>query len=427
MESPARRLRQFSTRKSSELPAAGAHKPYDHGRAPFSPDAYSQQGSSYSARSSEVSRGGSFKAAAQRFAAVFSSCFVTRIQIKTEEDKEESRRVDYQVSTDSGGSGQETRVLTIADICKATSNFSEKNIIRQGASGTIYKGKLKDGFQIAIKCVRKPFNGQYLSAELRCELETLLKIEHLNLVRVLGFFEREDDSVIVVEYISNGSLREHLDESRGNGLELTQRLSIAIDVANAITYLHEHTDRPVIHGGIRSTSVLLTDTLTAKVAGFGLASTAPSCSGSGSEATPVKGAAGYVDPEYLSTYELTEKSDVYSFGVLLVELVTGRPPIERSRGGEARLTTKWALQKCRGGEAVVAMDPRMRRSPALVAAVERTMALAEQCVAPARKDRPPMRRCAELLWAIRRAYHRREEPRRRDGVAEERSDEWVVR
>ena len=93
--------------------------------------------------------------------------------------------------------------------------------------------------------------------------------------------------------------------------------------------------------------MLLTDALTAKVAGFGLAGTAASGSGSGSgsDATPAKGAAGYVDPEYLSTYQLTDKSDVYAFGVLLVELVTGRPPIERSCGGEARLTTKWVRKE----------------------------------------------------------------------------------
>jgi serine/threonine protein kinase len=212
-------------------------------------------------------------------------------------------------------------------------------------------------------------------------------------------------------------------------------------------------EHPIIHGVIRSSGVFLTDALTAKVAGFGPAGMAASGSGSaGSEATPVKSAAGYVDPEYLRSYQLTDKSDIYSFGVLLVELVTGRPPVERSLGGEPRFTTQWvrelgtavsqlwrarchpqtaaewmqALQKRRGGEAVVAMDPRMRRSPESVATVERVMALAEQCVAPARKDRPSMRRCTELLWSIRREYHRREEPRAA-AIAEEKDDEWVLR
>ncbi|RCV40146.1 hypothetical protein SETIT_9G028500v2 [Setaria italica] len=436
--SPAASRRQSSTsstRRSGELPGgAGAygHRPsYDRGgRAPFSPDVYSRQLSSYSARSSQVSRSGSFKAAAQRFAGAFSSCFVPRVQVKTEEEEEvKSRGAECHVSIDSAGSWQEGGPLTVADLSKATSNFSEKNIVKQGGSSTMYRGKLKDGSQIAVKCVRK-LNGQYLTAELWRELETLQNIEHQNLARFLGFFERSNDSLIVLEYVSNGSLREHLDESCGNGLELTQRLNIAINVAHAITYLHEYKEHPIIHGGIRSSVVLLTDALEAKVTGFGLLGMAASASGSGtgsgSDATPAKGAAGYVDPEYLSTYQLTDKSDVYSFGVLLAELVTGRPPVERSRGGEARLTTKWAVQKCRGGEAVVAMDPRMRRSPASVAAVERMLALAAQCVAAARKDRPSMRRCTELLWTIRREYHRREEPRCA-AVAEERTDEWVLR
>ncbi|KAG0546873.1 hypothetical protein BDA96_01G031100 [Sorghum bicolor] len=418
-----------SSRKSAELSGARAHSHSHHGRATSSPAAYGygRQLSSYSTRSSQVSSSssGSFSA---RVAGAFTSCFVPRRQVTTEEEEEKkSRRSECHVSIDSAGSWQEGRALTIADVSKATSNFSEKNMIRQGRSSTMYRGKLKDGSQIAVKCVKK-LNGQNLTAELWRELETLEKIEHRNLARLFGFFERVADCVVVVEYVSNGSLREHLDESCGNGLELSQRLNIAIDVAQGITYLHEYKEHPIIHGGIRSSGVLLTDALTAKVAGFALAGTAASGSGSGSgsDATPAKGAAGYVDPEYLSTYQLTDKSDVYAFGVLLVELVTGRPPIERSRGGEARLTTKWALQRCKAGEAVVAMDPRMRRSPASVAAVERMLALAAQCVATARDDRPSMRRCSELLWAIRRDYHRQEEPRCA-AVAEERSDEWVVR
>ncbi|GJM97112.1 hypothetical protein PR202_ga14014 [Eleusine coracana subsp. coracana] len=408
MASPALRSRQSSVSRSSAASGTGgAYRPDDHGHPPVSPDVYGRQASLYSSARyhSQVSRSGSVKAAALRVAGVFGSCFVPRVQIKTQEEGDDSSVAvaEYFVSTDSA-----------------------KNIIKQGLSSTMYKGKLKDGSLIAVKCVRKQLYGQYLTDELTTELETLQKIEHLNLVRFLGFFERMDDCLIVVEYVSNGSLREHLDESRGNGLELAQRLNIAIDIANAITYLHENKEQSIIHGAIRSSGVLLTEALTAKVAGFGLAGMVASGSGSGSEATPVKGAAGYVDPEYLRTYQLTDKSDVYSFGVLLVELVTGRPPVERSRGGEPRLTTKWALQKRRGGEAVVAMDPRMRRNPASVATVERMMALAEQCVAPARKDRPSMRRCSELLWSIRRDYHRREQARSA-AIAEERDDELVIR
>jgi hypothetical protein len=215
--SPAASRRQSTTssRRSGELPGeAGAHghRPsYDRGRAPFSPDVYGRQLSSYSARSSQVSRSGSFKAAAQRVAGAFTSCFVPRVQVKTEEEEVKSRgTAECHVSIDSAGSGQEGRALTISDLSKATSNFSEKNIIKQGGSSTMYRGKLKDGSQIAAKCVRK-LNGQYLTAELWRELETLQNIEHQNLARFLGFFERNNDSLIVLEYVSNGSLREHLD------------------------------------------------------------------------------------------------------------------------------------------------------------------------------------------------------------------------
>jgi serine/threonine protein kinase len=139
---------------------------------------------------------------------------------------------------------------------------------------------------------------------------------------------------------------QHTAESCGNGLELAQRLNIAIDVAHAITYLHEFKEQRIIHRNVRSSNVLLTDTLTAKLAGVGLARMAGGES-SESEDTQGKSAAGYVDPEYLSTYELTDKSDVYSFGVLLVELVTGRPPIERRRDLDPRPTTKWVRNQAK--------------------------------------------------------------------------------
>ncbi|XBH96150.1 hypothetical protein VPH35_086592 [Triticum aestivum] len=430
--------------------AASDGYPYPSG----SPDTYRhrRQASSYSApfssqlsRSSTRSSSSSFKAAARGVAGVFGTCFVPRVRKAEAEQEREvsqvskgsrsggyshgSRSAGFHVSADSAGAGKEGAGLTVADIFRATSNFSEKNMVREGASCSVYKGKLRDGSQVAVKRARK-LNGQYLSAELSRELETLQKIEHQNLVRFIGFFGQRDETLIVTEYVDNGSLREHLDESRGTGLELAQRLNIAIDVAHAITYLHEYAERAVIHRDIRSSNVLLTGALAAKVAGFGLARVA----GDGEAThvtTQVVGTAGYLDPEYLGTLQLTDKSDVYSFGVLLVELVTGRPPIERRRGLEPRATTKWALQKFRGGDAVVAMDPRVRRSPASVAAVEGMLRLAEQCVMPARQDRPSMRRCNEALWTVRRDFQRRQEPRQDGpaaaGGAGDRSSEWVSR
>ncbi|KAF0912281.1 hypothetical protein E2562_013962 [Oryza meyeriana var. granulata] len=420
--------RQFSTSsQGKEVSGISSYKPFHQRYQSYPPQVYRRQASSYSVPSSELSRSsvrssGSFRAAAQSLAGVFSSCFVPR-KSRAEEELEishttisqGSRSTGYHVSIDPGtGYPQESTELTVAEIFKATSNFSDKSIVRQGSYSSIYRGKLRDGSEIAIKCARK-LNSQYVSADLRRELEIFQKIDHKNLVRFLGFFEREDESLTVVEYVSNGSLREHLDESCGNGLELTQRLNIAIDVAHAITYLHEFKEQPIIHRNVRSSNVLLTDTLTAKLAGVGLARMAGSES-SESEDTQGKSAAGYVDPEYLSTYELTDKSDVYSFGVLLVELVTGRPPIERRRDLDPRPTTKWV---------VVAMDPRVRRSPASVATVEKVMELAEQCVAPARKDRPSMRRCTEALWSVRREYHRRQDAPAAAAVAAATQDDWV--
>ncbi|CAM0883597.1 unnamed protein product [Alopecurus aequalis] len=290
------------------------------------------------------------------------------------------------------------------EICVATLNFSEQNKIGKGNFGTVYKGKLRDGSIIAVKRAKKNMHDRHLYAEFRSEIQILSTVEHLTLVKFLGHLEHQDERLILLEYVSNGTLREHLDGSRGEPLGFSQRLNIAIDIVHAIAYLHGYTDHPIIHRDIKSSNVLLTDQLRAKVSDFGFARLATDNPEATHVSTMVKGTAGYVDPEYLHTNHLTERSDVYSFGVLLVELVTGRRPIERNRGRQQRLTTQWALRKFREGEVVVAMDTRMRRTSAAVVAVEKVMALAAECTAPDRAARPAMRRCAEVLWSIRRDF-----------------------
>lgn len=290
------------------------------------------------------------------------------------------------------------------DVSKATEKFSAANIIGEGGFGTVYRGKLKDGSLIAIKRAKKDNSDKNLWLEFKNEIFTLSKIEHLNLVKLLGYLEHVDERIIVIEYVGNGNLREHLDGVRGNGLETAERLDIAIDVAHGITYLHMYSDTPMIHRDIKSPNVLITDKLRAKVADFGLARLTSGDPGATHISTQVKGTAGYVDPEYLRTYQLTEKSDVYSFGVLLVELMTGRYPIESKKPLKERVTIRWAMQRLKEGEFVIAMDPRLKRSPATNLVVEKVLKLARECLAPSRPSRPSMKKCAEVLWGIRKDF-----------------------
>ncbi|KAI3750139.1 hypothetical protein L2E82_20765 [Cichorium intybus] len=300
---------------------------------------------------------------------------------------------------------QGTDELSFEDISKATGNFSASNIIGQGGFGIVYKATLKNGSVVAIKRAKKDNYERGQPVEFKNEIQTLSKIEHLNLVRFYGYIEHGDERIILVEYVANGTLREHLDGKCGNGLEIGERLDIMIDVAHAITYLHTYTDQPIIHRDIKSSNILITDKLRAKVADFGFARISVEDPTATHISTQVKGTAGYLDPEYLSTYQLTDRSDVYSFGVLLVELVTGRLPIELNKAPSEKLTTKWALQRLKGGEVVLAMDPKLRRNPASLMVVEKVLRLARQCVAPTRQLRPSMKRCAEILWRIRKDFH----------------------
>ncbi|KAA8516073.1 hypothetical protein F0562_019252 [Nyssa sinensis] len=295
--------------------------------------------------------------------------------------------------------------FTMAEIYKATRNFSPVFKIGQGGFGTVYKGRLADGTLVAIKRAKKSVYDKHLGVEFQSEIRTLSQVEHLNLVRFYGYLEHEDERIVVVEYVPNGNLREHLDCMHGNVLDLAARLDIAIDVAHAVTYLHMYTDHPIIHRDIKSSNILLTENLRARVADFGFARlAADSDSGATHVSTQVKGTAGYLDPEYLRTYQLTEKSDVYSFGVLLVELVTGRRPIEPKRELKERITARWVMKKFADGDAILTLDPRLEQTAANNLALEKILQVALQCLAPHRQNRPTMRRCAEILWSIRKDY-----------------------
>ncbi|XP_077240269.1 calmodulin-binding receptor-like cytoplasmic kinase 2 isoform X2 [Tasmannia lanceolata] len=385
------------------------------------------QSSAYSDGSSDrklLTGRNSMKTVARSFAGKIGACFSPPAMesMKGNGDLEESKAAS--VSSDTSASSERRRLskgiysssynsaqaepgvmkFTMAQISKATRNFSPSYKIGQGGFGTVYKGRLEDGTFVAVKRAKKMVYDKHLGVEFQSEIRTLARVEHLNLVRFHGYLEHEDERIVVVEYVPNGTLREHLDCMHGGILDLAARLDIAIDVAHAVTYLHMYTDHPIIHRDIKSSNILLTENLRAKVADFGFARLAETDTGATHVSTQVKGTAGYLDPEYLRTYQLTDKSDVYSFGVLLVELLSGRRPIEPKRELNERITARWAMKKFNEGDAILTLDPTLQRTPATNLALEKVYELALQCLAPTRHSRPSMRRCAEILWSIRKDF-----------------------
>ncbi|XP_010456297.1 PREDICTED: calmodulin-binding receptor-like cytoplasmic kinase 2 [Camelina sativa] len=295
--------------------------------------------------------------------------------------------------------------FTFHEIYDATKNFSPSFRIGQGGFGTVYKVKLRDGTTFAVKRAKKSMHDDRQGAEFKSEIQTLAQVTHLSLVKYYGYVVHDDEKILIVEYVANGTLRDHLDCKEGKVLDMATRLDIATDVAHAITYLHMYTQPPIIHRDIKSSNILLTENFRAKVADFGFARLAPDTeSGATHVSTQVKGTAGYLDPEYLTTYQLTEKSDVYSFGVLLVEILTGRRPIELSRGQKERITIRWAIKKFTSGDTISVLDPKLEQSPANNLALEKVLEMAFQCLAPHRGSRPSMKKCSEILWGIRKDY-----------------------
>lgn len=217
--------------------------------------------------------------------------------------------------------------FSYSEMRRATRNFS--TTLGGNDNGTIFKGQLSNGSVVAIRRIESTAKQGQL--EFCKEMELLGRLHHRHLVGLKGFCLTRFERFQVYEYMENGSLKDHLHSSGKRLLPWKNRIQIAIDVANALEYLHFYCDPPLYHGDIKPSNVLLDKNYLAKLAGSGLAH-----GSSGGDTTlnstpgtvKIPATAGYVDPEYVVTQELTAKSDVYSYGVLLLELVTGRPVVQ---------------------------------------------------------------------------------------------------
>lgn len=216
--------------------------------------------------------------------------------------------------------------FTYEDLAEATNGFSVQNLLGSGGFGSVYKGLLVDGTEVAVKELN--IGGGQGEREFSAEVEIISRIHHRYLVSLVGYCISENKRLLVYEYVPNNTLYFHLHVSE-LVLDWQTRVKVASGAARGIAYLHEDCHPRIIHRDIKSSNILLDKNFEARVSDFGLAKLAADLNTH--ITTRVMGTFGYMAPEYASSGKLTEKSDVFSFGVVLLELITGRKPVDASQ------------------------------------------------------------------------------------------------
>eukprot|EP00249_Psilotum_nudum_P024644 c29248_g1_i1 orf=2870-5629(+) len=247
--------------------------------------------------------------------------------------------------------------FSLSELHTATNSFS--NRIGEGGFGAVYHGILPDGQIVAVK-VRSANSIQGIR-EFTTELTLLSGIWHENLVPLIGYCPEQQ--ILVYPYMSNGSLQDRLygEAARRKPLDWMTRLNIALGAARGLNFLHSAGARCIIHRDVKSSNILLDNSMVAKVADFGFSKYAPQ-EGDSMVSLEVRGTAGYLDPEYYSTQQLTVKSDVFSFGVVLLEIICGREPLNIHRPRPEWSLVEWAKPFIQESNIQAIVDPTINSS-----------------------------------------------------------------
>ncbi|KAF8109718.1 hypothetical protein N665_0093s0068 [Sinapis alba] len=204
----------------------------------------------------------------------------------------------------------------------ATDKFSRNNKVGQGGFGEVYKGKLPNGAEVAVKRLSR--NSGQGTQEFKNEVVLLAKLQHRNLVRLLGFCVEGDEQILVYEFVSNKSLDYFLfDPIKRRQLDWTTRYNIIGGIARGILYLHQDSRLTIIHRDLKASNILLDDDMNPKIADFGMARIF-GMEQTRANTSKIAGTFGYMAPEYAMHGQFSMKSDVYSFGVLVLEIISGK-------------------------------------------------------------------------------------------------------
>lgn len=294
-------------------------------------------------------------------------------------------------------------VISIQVLRNVTNNFSDDNVLGRGGFGTVYRGELADGTKIAVKRMNSGVLGDKGLAEFKSEIAVLTKVRHRHLVALLGFCLDGNEKLLVYEYLPQGDLSRYLfhwKEEELKPLEWKQRLTIALDVARGVEYLHSLAHQSFIHRDLKPSNILLGDDMHARVADFGLVRLAPD-GGKTSIETRLAGTFGYLAPEYAVMGRITTKVDVFSFGVILMEIITGRRALDETQPEDSVHLVTWFRRMFINKDSFQkAIDPTLELDEETVSSVNTVAELAGHCCAREPYQRPEMGHVVNALSSL---------------------------
>ncbi|CAA3030467.1 probable receptor-like serine threonine- kinase At5g57670 [Olea europaea subsp. europaea] len=286
------------------------------------------------------------------------------------------------------------RIFSYQELLLATNSFIAENLIGKGGSSRVYRGCLPEGKELAVK-ILKP--SEDVLEHFVSEIEIITSLHHSNIISLVGICFEENNLLLVYNLLSRGSLEDNLHgpKKTGNSFCWEDRYKVALGIAEALDYIHNAAVEPIIHRDVKSSNILLSDAFEPQLSDFGLATWASSSSHH-TDTTDVAGTFGYLAPEYFMHGKLNENIDVYAFGVVLLELLSGRKPIDNELPKGEESLVMWANRVMKDGKISQLLDPNLTNAYDYNQ-FEKMVLAAILCIRRAPQSRPQISLILELL------------------------------